>query len=99
MQIKFKSGRLPHPTGYGMRPQGDILFEGESTWVPPEEYLKFEYTTNIEEFISDEDYNSSDEEDTEDGGGLARRYHDHQKLGGDAVDSVPDNDGIGYLNP
>src|SRR5262249_49821922 len=48
---------------------------------------------------SDEDYNSSDEEDTEDGGGLARRFHDHQKLGGDASDSVPDNDGIGYLNP
>jgi len=94
-----KARRRHQPSGYSMRPQGDILFEGQSTWIPPEESLKFEYTTKLEEFISDEDYNSSDEEDTEDGGGLARRYHDHQKLGGDAADSVPDNDGIGYLNP
>lgn len=67
-------------------------------WVPPEAGLKFEYTTKIEEFISDEDYNSSDEEDIEEDGGLARRYHDHQRMGGVASETH-DNDGAGYLNP
>ncbi|KIX03017.1 uncharacterized protein Z518_06567 [Rhinocladiella mackenziei CBS 650.93] len=91
--------RRRQPTSYGMRQSGDVLFEGQSIWVPPEENLKFEYTTKLEEFISDEDYNSSDEEDAEDGGGLARRYHDHQKLAGNPADSMHDNDGAGYLNP
>lgn len=67
--------------------------------MPPEEHLKFEYTTKLEDFISDDDYDSSDEEDSEDGGGLARRYHDHQKLSGSAPDPTAESDGIGYLNP
>ncbi|KEF61364.1 uncharacterized protein A1O9_02930 [Exophiala aquamarina CBS 119918] len=85
--------------GYGSQPRGDIIFEGQSTWVPPEETLKFEYTTRIEDFVSDDDYNSSDEEDMDEGGGLARRYHDHQKLAAISADNAVDNDGIGYLNP
>ncbi|EXJ67531.1 uncharacterized protein A1O5_09544 [Cladophialophora psammophila CBS 110553] len=96
-----KSRRKQRYTAYGTRqPQGDILFEGQATWIPPEEDLKFEYTTHLEEFISDEDYNSSDEEDIDDdrGGGLARRYHDHQKVA-NVNDSTADNDGTGYLNP
>ncbi|OQV03741.1 hypothetical protein CLAIMM_08749 [Cladophialophora immunda] len=96
-----KSRRRPRYMPYGMRqPQGDILFEGQSTWIPPEEDLKFEYTTHLEEFISDDDYNSSDEEgiDDDNRGGLARRYHDHQKLA-NISDSTADNDGTGYLNP
>ncbi|KIW83725.1 hypothetical protein Z517_02971 [Fonsecaea pedrosoi CBS 271.37] len=96
-----KSRRRQRYTGYGMRqPQGDILFEGQSTWIAPEEDLKFEYTTRLEEFISDDDYNSSDEEGIDDdnrGGGLARRYHDHQKLTN--ISESMDNDGTGYLNP
>ena len=97
-----KSRRNQRYSAYTTRQaQGDILFEGQATWIPHEEKLKFEYTTRIEEFISDEDYNSSDEEDIEEdrGGGLARRYHDHQKLGASAADSAIDNDGQGYLNP
>ncbi|KAK5390004.1 hypothetical protein LTR20_010844 [Exophiala xenobiotica] len=90
-------------SSYGaIRPPGDTLFEGQSIWVPPEENLKFEYTTKLEDFVSDEDYNSSDEEDADEGGGLARRYQDHQKLGGrNAPDasSAADVDGAGYLNP
>ncbi|ETI26054.1 hypothetical protein G647_02831 [Cladophialophora carrionii CBS 160.54] len=88
---------------YGSRkPHGDVLFEGQSTWAPPKEDLKFEYTTHIEEFISDQDYNSSDEEDIDDdrGGGLAGRYRDHQRVGDDdATGAMADNDGQGYLNP
>jgi U2-associated protein SR140 len=84
------------------KPHGDVLFEGQSTWAPPKENLKFEYTTHIEEFISDEDYNSSDEEDIDDdrGAGLAGRYRDHQRIGDDDVAGASaDNDGQGYLNP
>ncbi|KAI1629911.1 hypothetical protein EDD37DRAFT_690495 [Exophiala viscosa] len=96
---RSKSRRRNLPSGYGMRPQGDTIFEGQSIWTPPEDNLKFEYTTKIEEFISDEDYNSSDEEDAEEGGGIARRYRDHQKVGGAPPDAPPDTDGVGYLNP
>ncbi|KAG9784931.1 hypothetical protein ABEF93_001248 [Exophiala dermatitidis] len=88
--------------GYNSRPQGDVLFEGQSVWIPPEDNLKFEYVTKVEDLVSDEDYNSSDEEDMDDGGGggggLANRYRDHQKVTG-ITDSGPDNDGMGYLNP
>jgi U2-associated protein SR140 len=84
--------------GYGMKPSGEVLFEGQSQWIAPEETLKFEYTTNLEEFVSDEDYNSSDEEDDEQGrGGLARRHNDHNIAGPDNV--MDTNDGLGYLNP
>ncbi|KAK4939688.1 hypothetical protein LTR10_020078 [Elasticomyces elasticus] len=96
---KSKARKRRVPSGYGMRPQGDTIFEGQSIWIPPEENLKFEYTTKLEEFISDEDYNSSDEEDAEECGGLARRYRDHQKLGGAPPDAPVDTDGVGYLNP
>ena len=95
-----KSRRNQKYTSYNARQaQGDILFEGQATWIPPEEDIKFQYTTQIEEFISDEDYNSSDEEDMDEDrdGGLARRHRDHQKVG--ATEPLADNDGQGYLNP
>ena len=90
-------------SAYGSRQtQGDFLFEGQSSWAAPKEDLKFEYTTQVEEFISDEDYNSSDEEDMDDdkGGGLAGRYRDHQRVGGnEAASALAIDDGQGYLNP
>lgn len=73
----------------------EYLFEGQPTWLPPAHDLRFEYTTNLEDFVSDEDYNSSDEEDG-DGGGLARRYNDHSGVNA-ALDDT--NDGTGYLDP
>lgn len=77
---------------------GDHLFEGQSVWMPPEQSLKFEYTTEMEEFISDPDYDSSDEED--DDGGIARRYNDHTHTsGGPPPEGIQDGDGTGYLNP
>ncbi|KAJ9610481.1 hypothetical protein H2200_005258 [Cladophialophora chaetospira] len=99
---KSRRKRQRH-SAYGSRQaQGDVLFEGQSTWTAPKEELKFEYTTHIEDFISDEDYNSSDEEDIDDdrGGGLAGRYRDHQRIAGeDAAGLLAENDGQGYLNP
>lgn len=94
-----KGRKRRQPANYSMRPPGDTLFEGQSVWIPPEEELKFEYTTRLENFISDDDYNSSDEEDAEESGGLARRYQDHQKLGANVSDPVSNVDGVGYLNP
>lgn len=77
---------------------GDRIFEGQSPWIPPEQGLKFEYTTELEEFISDSAYDSSDEED--DDGGIARRYNDHTRAtGGPPVEVMQDGDGTGYLNP
>lgn len=42
------------------------LFEGAHAWKMPEKGLSYEYTTAIDEFVSDSEYNSSDEEDYED---------------------------------
>ncbi|KAI4860111.1 hypothetical protein F4820DRAFT_122437 [Hypoxylon rubiginosum] len=60
------------------------LFEGSHAWRIPEKSLPYEYATAIEEFVSDSEYNSSDEEDYEDEGNKP-------------VD-VGDNDNT-YLNP
>lgn len=42
------------------------LFDGSHAWKSPEETLKFEYITKLDEFVSDSEYNSSDEEDFDD---------------------------------
>ncbi|KAJ5648268.1 hypothetical protein N7490_004640 [Penicillium lividum] len=70
------------------------IFEGGANWQPPDSRIKFEYATHLDEFISDEDYNSSDEEhsDNEDD----RRNH------GGAPPSegiIGQQDGLGYMNP
>ncbi|QPG94462.1 hypothetical protein C2857_006117 [Epichloe festucae Fl1] len=39
------------------------LFDGSHAWKSPEKGLIFEYTTSLDEFVSDEEYNSSDDED------------------------------------
>ncbi|KAJ5601525.1 hypothetical protein N7510_011059 [Penicillium lagena] len=77
----------------GQKPSA--IFEGGTNWVPPDSSLKFEYTTRLDEFVSDEDYNSSDEEhsDAED---------ERRNVGGGPP--PPDggsgqHDGLGYMNP
>ncbi|KAI1411093.1 hypothetical protein F5Y13DRAFT_166391 [Hypoxylon sp. FL1857] len=60
------------------------LFEGSHAWRMPEKSLPYEYATAIDEFVSDPEYNSSDEEDYEDEG--------HKPADGA-------DDGITYLNP
>lgn len=44
------------------------LFEGSHAWRMPEKALLYEYATAIDEFVSDPEYNSSDEEEYEDEG-------------------------------
>ncbi|KAF4204187.1 hypothetical protein CNMCM8927_007789 [Aspergillus lentulus] len=78
----------------GRSQNASLLFEGGPSWVSPDTGIKFEYTTRMDEFVSDEDYNSSDEEMSD---GEDERRH----LGGappaDAVGTG--NEGLGYMNP
>ena len=60
------------------------LFEGSHAWKMPEMPLAYEYATAVDEFVSDPEYNSSDDEDFEDEG--------HKQ------DDDGDN-GKAYLNP
>ncbi|KAK0382738.1 hypothetical protein NLU13_9834 [Sarocladium strictum] len=41
------------------------IFDGSYAWKMPEKRLPFEYTTDLHEFVSDSEYNSSDDEDYE----------------------------------
>lgn len=70
-----------------------FIFEGGAGWLAPDANIKFEYTTQMDEFVSDGDYNSSDEEqsDAEDD----RRLHG----AGPPKDILGTNsDGLGYMN-
>ncbi|TAQ87173.1 hypothetical protein B7494_g4487 [Chlorociboria aeruginascens] len=69
------------------------LFEGASAWKAPGLPLAYEYTTRLDEFVSDSEYNSSDEDDSGDEG--VRR-------GGTGAPPDPStlaDDGKAYLNP
>ncbi|RMZ77136.1 hypothetical protein DV737_g4514, partial [Chaetothyriales sp. CBS 132003] len=83
---------------YGTRQSANILFEGQSPWIAPEQGLKFEYVTELDEFVSDEDYNSSEDDDEEEYG-LARRHNDHMAGSSGQPTSTDGNDDVGYLNP
>ncbi|EFQ33570.1 coatamer subunit protein [Colletotrichum graminicola] len=39
------------------------LFDGSHAWKAPEKGLPYEFATNVDEFVSDSEYNSSDDED------------------------------------
>ncbi|KAL2755957.1 hypothetical protein ACRALDRAFT_1082000 [Sodiomyces alcalophilus JCM 7366] len=39
------------------------LFDGSHAWKAPEKGVPFEYTTSVDEIVSDSEYNSSDDED------------------------------------
>lgn len=65
------------------------LFEGSSAWKQPDQPLAYEYTTRLDEFVSESEYNSSDEDDSGDEG--ARRP---------PIDpNTLNEDGKAYLNP
>ena len=73
------------------------LFEGGAPWAAPEKGLPFEYTTRIEEIVSDSDYNSSDDEDSGDEG---RRRYSHHHGGAPPPDAANlDGDDQAYLTP
>jgi U2-associated protein SR140 len=71
-------------------PHSSLLFENGASWVAPERSVRFEYTTEVDEFVSDDDYNSSedDDSDVED----ERRRHA-------AEEALGNEDGVGYMNP
>lgn len=73
------------------------IFEGGAVWAMPERGLPFEYVTRLEDFISDSDYDSSEDEDSGDEG--RRRYAHHH--GGAPPPDGPslDADNEAYLNP
>ncbi|KAI5918112.1 hypothetical protein F4810DRAFT_605679 [Camillea tinctor] len=55
------------------------LFEGSHAWKKPEKILVYEYATAIDEFVSDPEYNSSDEDDYEDEGNKPAEGGDNEK--------------------
>lgn len=61
------------------------LFEGGHAWKTPETGLRFEYTTKLDEFVSDSEYDSSEDEDFD---------GDANREGGPAGD-----EGKAFLNP
>ncbi|KAF7590569.1 hypothetical protein BBP40_002658 [Aspergillus hancockii] len=78
-----------------VKPQNSLfIFEGGASWASPETDVKFEYTTQIDEFVSDEDYDSSDED-------LSDMEDDRRQHGGAPPADVmaAGNDGLGYMNP
>jgi U2-associated protein SR140 len=66
------------------RPQ--TVFEGAPQWRAPERKLRFEFTTQFEDFVADEDYDSSEEEESGDEDGPKPSAGD-------------EDDGAQYLNP
>ena len=76
-----------------------FIFDGGATWAAPERNLLFEHVTDIDGFVSDSDYDSSEDEDS---GDEARRRHQHHQGGGpppEGMLATIDNDTQSYLNP
>ena len=89
------SRRARRGRNLGIQPQQ--IFENGASWVIPQQNLPFEYTTRLEEFVSDSEYDSSEDEDSGDEG--RRRYAQHHG-GAPPPDGLNiDNDHQSYLNP
>jgi U2-associated protein SR140 len=67
------------PASTGQQGKYIPLFEGSHAWKMPEKPLAYEYATGVDEFISDPEYNSSDEEDFEDEGNKPAEVADNGK--------------------
>ena len=73
------------------------IFAGGAGWAMPERTLPFEYTTRLEEIVSDSDYDSSEDEDSGDEG---RRRYAHHHGGAPPPEGLSlDGEGEAYLNP
>ena len=73
------------------------IFAGGAGWAMPERTLPFEYTTRLDEIVSDSDYDSSEDEDSGDEG---RRRYAHHHGGAPPPEGLNlDGDGEAYLNP
>lgn len=89
------SRRARRGRNLGLQPQQ--IFENGAVWAMPDQKLPFEYTTRLDEFVSDSEYDSSEDEDSGDEG--RRRYAQHH--GGAPPPDGPslDIDQQSYLNP
>ncbi|KAG5928765.1 hypothetical protein E4U42_008092 [Claviceps africana] len=56
------------------------LFDGSHAWKTPDKGLIFEYTTSLDEFVSDDEYNSSDDEDMDGEGNNADNGPEAEKV-------------------
>lgn len=76
------------------------LFENSHAWKAPEQDLPWEYITKLSDFIEDDEYNSSDEDDSDAEGG-ARKPTIHERTGGppDTSSLLAADEGKSYLNP
>lgn len=74
------------------------IFEGGPAFVTLEKGLPFEYVTQLEDIVSESDYDSSDEDDSGDEG---RRRHLHFQGGAPLpeVTNLEGDDQASYLNP
>ncbi|CEL07968.1 hypothetical protein ASPCAL11122 [Aspergillus calidoustus] len=84
----------PKGSQRGRLPNSTPVFEGGANWAPPEASLAFEYTTRLDEIVSDEDYDSSDEDMSD---GEDERRHNAGAPSTDATSAG--NEGLGHLNP
>ena len=92
-QQRIKSGRTRNSAA------SQFIFDGGATWAAPERILPYEYITEIQEFVSDSEYDSSDDEDS---GEEGRRRHQHLQGGAPPPENmlgVADGDTQAYLNP
>ena len=89
------SRRARRGRNLGIQPQQ--VFENGASWAIPQQKLPFEYTTRLDEFVSDSEYDSSEDEDSGDEG--RRRYAQHH--GGAPPPDGPnlEADQQSYLNP
>ena len=73
------------------------VFENGAAWLGPAQKLPYEYTTRLDEIVSDSDYDSSEDEDSGDEG---RRRYAHHHGGAPPPDGLGvDTDDQAYLNP
>ena len=72
------------------------VFDEGPPWQAPDVNLRFEYSTYFDEFASDSDYDSSEEEESDDER-IANRHRDH--LSGEASTAALESEEKEYLNP
>ncbi|KAI9717273.1 MAG: hypothetical protein M1812_004800 [Candelaria pacifica] len=83
----------------GIHGATEKVFDGGALWATPEKRLRFEYVTDIEEFVSDPEYDSSEDDDSGDEG---RGRHHHHRSGAPPMEAMAggvESDGKAYLNP
>lgn len=89
--------RLPRSVAGG--DHAELLFDTGAPWQPPpkEDALRFEFTTKFEEFVSDPEYDSSDEDDSDQEGRRRKQQERSGRLPDDF--SMGQESEVSYLNP